>query len=397
MIRVRLLSEPEYREMWQESRCREYDERHFYDLLREKGDFTDEASRSLLRHLHGEAAVTGKWYARTTPEGTACLPALSPEAKYGLVVIENSRKGLYTNLCEAFAEYEVADRMNQNGADVPEIPLVWDAFAKLDMDILLLFRKKDFYFGADIPVSTGFLLENHRVNGVPTEVWVEPFARDLPEEKNGLPCVANSFYDQVYQWERETEELLDTIRKEVGRNLPLAKGVFSCSEFDEMCGESFTYSESSLERRREEMELLRDMGEEYEPPEELWQVVNHMEFLPDDVEARRLRYLIITRYPDGNYLLRSGISVKYPSYGELFHDATTFAIPGGEILVLPVDVEEVMRCSAAINKAVCAFRVTDGVVETFGPKEGLREFAARLQMAVESGRCSISGEEPEKV
>ena len=139
------------------------------------------------------------------------------------------------------------------------------------------------------------------------------------------------------------------------------------------------------------------MGEEYEPPEELWQVVNHMEFLPDDVEARRLRYLIITRYPDGNYLLRSGISVKYPSYGELFHDATTFAIPGGEILVLPVDVEEVMRCSAAINKAVCAFRVTDGVVETFGPKEGLREFAAMLQMAVESGRCSISGEEPEKV
>ena len=39
--------------------CREYREIHFYTLLREKGDFSDEASRRLLRTLHGDAALEG--------------------------------------------------------------------------------------------------------------------------------------------------------------------------------------------------------------------------------------------------------------------------------------------------------------------------------------------------
>ena len=80
MMRVRLLSEPEYRQMLGKGTCREYREIHFYTLLREKGDFSDEASRRLLRILHGDAALEGKWYSRTTPEGKPCLPALSQEA-----------------------------------------------------------------------------------------------------------------------------------------------------------------------------------------------------------------------------------------------------------------------------------------------------------------------------
>ena len=112
MMRVRLLSEPEYRQMLREGTCREYRESNFYTLLREKGNFTDEASCSLLRTLHGDAAVEGKWYRRTTPEGKPCLPAISAEVKYGLTVIENSRQGVYTNFVEDFTPFEVQERMD---------------------------------------------------------------------------------------------------------------------------------------------------------------------------------------------------------------------------------------------------------------------------------------------
>ena len=53
MIRVKLLSEPDYRALLcKPGAFRAYEERQFYDLLREKGDFTDAESLALLRHLH---------------------------------------------------------------------------------------------------------------------------------------------------------------------------------------------------------------------------------------------------------------------------------------------------------------------------------------------------------
>lgn len=77
MIRVKLLSETEYRKMRKDQLCKEYCEEDFYDLLRDRGDFADGDSSLLLRTLHGEEAVAGKWYKRRTPRGAPCLPALS--------------------------------------------------------------------------------------------------------------------------------------------------------------------------------------------------------------------------------------------------------------------------------------------------------------------------------
>ena len=158
MIRVRLVSEPEYEKMRQERTCKEYCVDDFYDLLREKGDFTDGDSSLLLRTLHGEDAVEGKWYRRTTPQGAPCLPALSQEAKYGLVVLENSRNGVYTNLVKDLCAFEVEGRMDGAVGMRRDTPLVWDAFAAMDRDVLLTFRKKEFDFGWDIPLENGFIL-----------------------------------------------------------------------------------------------------------------------------------------------------------------------------------------------------------------------------------------------
>ena len=144
MMRIRVISEPERGSMLRENRLSSYYEGQFFDLLREKKTFSDEASIQLLEYLHGEEAVRERWYSRVTPDGKPCLSAISQEAKYGLTVIENSRKGVYTELEEDFSELEVESRRGGSVSADSDLPLVWNAFAALDMDVLLAFRKKDF-------------------------------------------------------------------------------------------------------------------------------------------------------------------------------------------------------------------------------------------------------------
>jgi len=374
MIRVKLLSEPEYRALVRERTAySEYHESQFYHLLREKGDFTDAESLAILRHLHGEEAVTGKWYRRTTAEGAPCIPAISSEAKYGLVVLENSRRGCYTPIVEAFTDFEVEYRMEESIGGTPVNPLVWQAFAKLDTDILLTFRKKDFSFAWDIPIEVEFILENHPLNGVPTEVHVVNEFLRQPEQRNGEWYVQNFFYDWKYRWSEDTAEILNVLRYEFACRPPLVKGLFPLSTFETMC------------RPRKEIPPRCADCPCAQPEESPWQVLNHMDDLPEEGDSRRLLYLIIEQHNDGTVRLGEDISVKYPSYLEMLEEAIQTAKPDCEVFVLPVDVNECMGRAEDIRKAVCAFRICGHTIETFGPADGLREFDKTLRQAVESG------------
>jgi len=236
MIRVKLLSEPEYRALQKaQAVCSDYDASQFYDLLRSKGEFTDAESLTLLRHLHGEEAAAGKWYRRTTADGTPCLPAISPEAMYGLVVIENSRNGRYTPMAGAFTAIETEIRMEESLGGSPVSPLVWQAFAQLDMDILLVFRKKDFSFAWEIPIEEAFILENYPMDGKPVAVHVVSEYLREPEQRDGVWYVHNFFYDQKYSWSEDTGEILECLRQEFMGQPPLIKGLFPLETFEAMC------------------------------------------------------------------------------------------------------------------------------------------------------------------
>ena len=376
MIRVRLLTEPEYRALLREKPgYRDYSESQFYHLLREKGDFTDVESLSLLCHLHGEEAVTGKWYRRTTADGKPCIPAISREAMYGLVVIQNSRQGRYTPLLETFTDYEVQERMEDHAMSDHVNPLVWQAFAQLDMDILLTFRLKDLDFSWSIPIEEEFILENYLINDVPTEVHIIDEYLHEPELRDGVWVAHNFLYDQKYWWGSDTAEILKFLDLEFARRTPLVKGLFPLYAFESMCRPSDDRDPFDLNRIREEQE---------EAERNPWQVLNHMDYLPEEGDSRRLLYLIIEEYDDGNFCLRDEISVKYPNYEEMLYEAMQAAKPDCEVFMLPVDVNECMGCAEDIRKAVCAFRMCDHVIETFGPEEGLREFEKLLRQVAEA-------------
>ena len=383
MIRVKLLTEPAYHDLcWKEKRCRTYAPSAFYDLLREKGAFTDPESIALLRHLHGETAVTEKWYARTTTDGNPCISAISPEAMYGLVVIENSRNGLYTELEDAFTEFEVGIRMDarSGGYRHQRYPLVWTAFANLEMEILLTFRIKDFGFSWEIPLEEDFILEDYPIQGVPTDVHVVQEHLREPEQRDGQWYIHNFFYDRKYNWIESREELLSLLEEDFKGLNPLATGIFSLEEFEQMCWKRDAEHEGFWPRIKD-MEAQEEAQENGEPP---LRVINHMAYLPEEGESRRLCLLFIEEHKDGRFRLWEETSVKYPSYEELFYEAKKQQKTDCEIFMMPVDVNEVLMHSADIHQAVCAFRVAEGVIETFGPEDGLREFTRTLRRAMDS-------------
>lgn len=367
MMRVRLLSEPELCQMGQ--KCADYCPSQYFDLLREKGDFNDPDSLLLLKTLHGDEAVEGKWYRRENRAGEPCLPAISPEAMYGLVVLENSRKGIYTIIPEEFTEDETEYRMERAAGRNRTWPLVWDAFAAMEREVLLAFRRKNFSFGGDIPLDNEFLLENYPVDGVPSEVWVENRRFGKKETVDGVFHVGNCFYDLRYCWREDPEELIRVIDGEQSF-IPLPLGELSEREFLNLCS------------RRNACEDYWDPDREELSPR---RIINHARFCPEDADARRLLYLIVEKHGDGTYRLREETSVKYPTYVEMYEAAAGMGVPGGETFVLPVDVEERMNRALDIQKTLAAFRVAGNVIETFGPKEGLMEFQTLLRKAVEAG------------
>ena len=366
MIRVRLLKEPEFRRMLREGTCAVYGERQFARLLDEGRDFSDEASRALLRTLHGEA-MADKCCRRVTQAGKPCLPALSSEAKYGLTALANSADGVYTIMEERFFPYETGARLDHVGKFRNYgYPMLWDVFAALDQDVLFALRAKDIPFMGTVHLGTDFLLENYPWHGVPTMAWVEE-RRIQETEKDGMLRVSNCLHDLRFDWTQDTEEVLDTLRLLTHPPMLMACGEMSLDGFRRMCRACLGGSD----------ELEADEG--MENPET--RVFNHMAYLPQEPNAHRPELMVVEVHDDGHCCLNRSFSEKHPSYLDLLAQVMDFAIPDGEVMVLVVDTDEPLRSARDMEQAMCAFRLVGRTVETYGRQEGLQVFEETLRRA----------------
>lgn len=401
MIRVRMVTEPEYRDMREQVRV--YSEVDFYDLLLKGGEraFQDPASQALIRGLHGTRAVEEKWCSKRTPEGKLCLPALSNEAKYGLVLLHNSAQGLYTLFDREFGEFEAMCRMEGAiGADQPKTLLVWDVLSRLEQDALIVFRKKDFDCCWDIPVGTPFLLENFRMPDAPADAAPVPAMVDNRwgelRMEDGILHTGNFFYDQMYRWQRNLPGLLKEVECLLCDITPLPRpdDCYTPEEFDRLdkAGDwEGLYPEVQQEIWRYGFEHL---------PEDM-RIRDHMVYIPEDADNRRIPFLAIRRRADGRFELREDISVKWPCYGEMLDAALKMRAPDGETLVLAVDRDEIMRCAEDLRYTVCAFRMEGEELELFGWEEGLYRFGRMIQEMLASGQdmeqAAIDGEREDRL
>lgn len=364
MIRVRLVSEPEYRRMLKEGICAVYGERQFARLLDQGRDFSDEASRALLRTLHGEA-MADKCCRRVTRAGKPCLPALSTEAKYGLTALANSADGVYTIMEARFFPYETGVRINRMGKFRNcGYPMLWDVFAALEQDVLFALRTKDIPFMGTVHLGTDFLLENYPWQGVPTMAWVEE-RRIQETEEDGMLRVGNCFHRLRFDWTQETEDVLDTLRLLTWPPMPLACGEMTLDAFRRMCRACLggpDDPETDGESARPDM-----------------RVFNHMAYLPREPDAHRPALMAIEVHDDGHCCLRRSCSEKQPSYLDLLSQVMDLTIPDGEVVVLAVDRDEPMHAAGDVEQAMCAFRLVGRTVETYGRQEGLQVFEEMLR------------------
>lgn len=372
MIRVRLLKEPEFRRMLREGTCAVYGEWQFARLLDKGRDFSDEASRALLRTLHGEA-MADKCCRRVTQAGKPCLPALSSEAKYGLTALANSADGVYTIMEERFFPYETGVRIDRVGKFRNcGYPMIWDVFAALDRDVLLALRAKDIPFMGTVHLGNDFLLENYPWHGVPTMAWVEE-RRLGATEQDGMLRVSNSFHRLRFDWTQDTEEVLDTLRRLTHPPMPLACGEMSLDGFRRMCRACLGEPD--------------DPKTDGEPARPDMRVFNHMAYLPD---AHRPELMVVEAHDDGRCRLDRCFSENHPSYLDLLAQVMDLAIPDGEVVVLAVDTDEPMHSARDIERAMCAFRLVGRTVETYGRQEGLQVFEETLRRAC--GRAAKEAE-----
>ena len=117
MIKVKLYTKENY---WKDSyKNVEYDDEVFFDLMNGKDQifnvhppFRDQESKDLLMKSEGIYYLEDDWYSIIWDERRTSLAALTQGLRYGLALLDYTRKGIYMSYKEADDKiWEILSRM----------------------------------------------------------------------------------------------------------------------------------------------------------------------------------------------------------------------------------------------------------------------------------------------
>ena len=343
-------------------------ERDFLDILNgnfweeEKfPPFRDAESAELICSIDKAEFVEGDWYSMVTPYGRTCLSALSSGTKYGLTVISNSRKGIYTDLT----------------GDAGAGDNVWEYLAGLEMDILVAYPYKEFLKDGVLPLylKPPYIVENFRYQGEALEAVVTTEnIFSLPEYRNGKLHVEPFMCELAYDWTKDAEGVLAWLEKNMEKELVLQQPeqILTLEEFWNI-----------INGDEKDGFYKRDLLEQEEAYWRSANIHNHMLVKPKEPLPRDVPMLLVEKKADGYHLGKKMIT-KYPTYEEMFYDAVT---------ELPEDLEwrfalvldhYAMDCAECLKEALCGFGICGQRIDTYGGKDALREFWHVLQKVKES-------------
>ncbi len=155
------------------------------------------------------------------------------------------------------------------------------------------------------------------------------------------------------------------------------------------------YQEGKMSEEEYQEALARlkdgDAYEEYLYFKNKFRIINHCTRFPGSTNYRKLPVLMVDKNHDGTYFIHGKLTVKYPSFDELFYDVITGRSPDRERFALIVDAEELLYSAEDIDQAVCGFRVLADSIEVFNSDDALEIFGDWLREAYDSDSCTISG------
>lgn len=359
--------------------------------------FRDAESLRLIQEVDNAELVDGEWYAMVTPYGKTCLSALCSGTQYGLTVIDNSRKGLYTRY-------------------MPVGENVWKLLAELSMDILIAVTEDDIGDSLwNIRVDNDYIFENYDYHGQSVEAYVHAnkLVRVLYFENNRLHT--DRFDDSMrYIWKHDIPGVLEYIEKNCNPPVKLYpdSGEITIFEIDELMQFSGKFNDEKLGDidyfwMLEELQNMRETMTEAEYQQKLetleqseaykhylyyrdeLKLVNHMAYKPRMGDCTKQPLLIVRRYEDGTYLISGGITVKYPDFSEVFTEVEVYVNSEGSTFILVVDDNEVVGRRENLSQAYLGFLVTKNKIEIFDKDEALWRFGEMLREAYESGKYTI--------
>jgi len=368
MIRIRFMNEDQLRDAAAAEKLHSYTADSFYSILRGDGEsppappFRDAESLALLHRIDGAVPLENDWYSVQLPYGRSHFCALSDEVKYGLTVLSNSRKGIYTtfvDVSEAAEDCFYSEKIR---------PSVWDVLGTIDMEVYIAFPIRMLGLLLSIPIDVPFLLENHLEDGREVEAWVSDTYHGTPVcAADGRPQILNHFSDRRYRWTDDIDNVRRVIGQKTINHVPLCRKEerYSMSELNHLLGEGWTHVVlPPLLKQRSDIT-----------------VVNHMLYRPCCPDSRRpvcLRF----RFCKGIWTVEDEISTKWPDYEEHLYDALCMIAEGKneQWLYMVLDVNELLDSAENFAKTVYGFAGTDTGIELLDAVETLRRLDAILDL-----------------
>lgn len=385
--------------------------------------FRDKESRRLLKESFGVTIVEDDWYSVYCEGYRTCFSDLCRELKYGLVLIDTSRRGHFL-ICES-----MTDEM-------------WNVMRSLDFDILIAASWEDMDWMTRKLPHDGYVILNYPYNdGIEVTVqsidhqsgFYKPVSNVTFEDMHighhflGYDGVDDSLYlgeDGKYYsnnpgsslrfyWRRHLDEVIDYID-----NLKCPKKIceindsYSKFEFAKFLSQNYAdyllydpwadrvsqYKELYKEKKMTKEELRAAMkelnaSEEYQTHvyyRDTFRIINHMPYLPEDLNWRKVAIPLVIKNKDGSYNIGGDVSCKYPEDAEIIEEAIRMCLGDCDTLELYVDCNEILDKVSDLGETKWAILIHKDSIELFDKWDGLKLFGEMLKEALASGKCEIS-------
>lgn len=348
----------------------------FDDILdKESSPFHDELSSKFLKEVY-DISYTGSMHFEAFGVQYA-IHHLSKDAKKGLMLLKNSKAGIYTDIEDDFGKAR-------------DYLLKFDEF-----DLLFAYSVER---GESHPPFSYFrhlIVENFPFKG--TYVPVTIFNGRYPDEKelvyqsgdwfelyhtpNGYISNGNFFTQFEYDWKRDLPQIKAYIDMRYKEKVMLAEYEKKENLFD-------IFEEPDYMK----MEDTEEENAEIRP----YKVINHLcGCMKREADSRRIAQMFFFYRKDGSVDLYHSCSVKYPDILEILTDQRyEFGESMEYVFALFIDVEEIVTgpCSLEETWFGAYFDKEPGYMELFDKDRALLEFAKQIPYVLSHMNLPLMGD-----
>ena len=360
--------------------------------------FGDADSLRFIHEIDKAEFVGGEdWYSIVTPYGRTNVTALCGGTQYALILIDNSRRGLYTDISD-FGGY---------GEDI------FRRLATVSIDILIAYDvKKVDGNSPELPILTDYMIENYPHEGGTVEAYVSYANYARLHLEDGKYHTGRYLNELKYDWYHEIGGLLAMAGKLIQdaggryRCPPLAFSVPAFAEtMDERYANAFYEMEYPFEKEclegaalpeqeyRVELEKLQqtEAYQEYVFLTKECRILSYLSKIPTEPCSKYPIHLMVSKEPDGKCILQEISTVKYPTYSEMLvcNEVLEFGERKSEIYVMVLDAESFRERERTLEEALWGVRNMGSRLELYDGIGVLEEFVKEVKEPYESGNLYV--------